>query len=143
MPTSLLLLSCHTNLIYICRDAFAAIRAALLTKHRQISLFTISFLNIDDLSIPPDLDLQIIVLIQAVIRMIDIIGRLLGYPDDSEGESGSETSGSNARSSAIPRRLLDLVLRSEAYGEGFADRVGTKALREEIRGLHELVYKPV
>jgi hypothetical protein len=143
MPTSLLLLSCHTNLIYLCRDAFAAIRVALLTTHRQINLFTISFLNIVDLSIPSDPDLQIIVLIQAVIRMIDRIGRLLGYPDDCEVDSGGERCESNARSSAIPQRLLDLVLRSEACGEVPADRLGTKALREEVRGLHELVYKPV
>lgn len=143
MPTSLLLLSCHTNLIYLCRDAFAAIRAALLTTHREINLLTISFLNIVDLSIPPDPDLQIIILIQAVLRMIDRIGRLLGYPDDCKIDSGGERCESNARSSAIPRRLLDLLLRSEACGEGPADRVGTKALREEIRGLHELVYKPV
>ena len=143
MPTSLLLLSCHTNLNYLCRDAVAAIRVALLTTHRQINLFTISFLNIVDLSIPSDPDLQIIVLIQAVIRMIDRIGRLLGYPDDCEVDSGGERCESNARSSAIPQRLLDLLLRSEACGEGPADRVGTKALREEVRGLHELVYKPV
>jgi hypothetical protein len=143
MPASLLLLSCHTNLICLCRDAFAAIRAALLTTHRQITLFTISFLNIDDLSMPPDPDLQIIVLIQAVIRMIDRIGRLLGCPDDCEVDSGGEKCESNAHSSAIPRRLLDLVLGGEACGEGPADRVGPKALREEIRRLHELVYKPV
>lgn len=142
MPTSLLLLSCHTNLIYLCRDAFASIRAALRTTHHQIFLFTISFLDIDDhLSLPPDPDLQIIVLIQAVIRMTDRIGRLLGYEDDCEVDSGGERRGSNARSGAIPRRLLDLVLRSEACGEGPV--VGTEALREEIRGLHKLVYRPV
>ncbi|KAK4981185.1 hypothetical protein LTR28_000871 [Elasticomyces elasticus] len=143
MLTSLLLLYCHANLIYLCRDAFAAIRAALLTTHRQINLFTISFLDIVDLSVPPDPDLQIIVLIQAVIQMIDRIGRLLGYPDDCEVNFGGERCESNARSSAIPRLLLDLVLRSEACGDGPADRVGTKALREEIRRVHELVYKPV
>ncbi|KAL6399667.1 Fungal Zn binuclear cluster domain containing protein [Ilyonectria robusta] len=143
MPTSLLLLSCHTNLIYLCRDAFAAIRAALSTTNGHITLFTISFLNNDAMSMPPDPDLQIIVLIQAVIGMIDRIGRLLGYPDDCEVDSGGERCESNARSSAIPRRLLDLLLRSETCGEGPADRVGTKALREEIRRLHELVYKPV
>ncbi len=143
LPTSLLLLSCHTNLIYLCRDAFAAIRAALLTTHRQITIFTISFLNIDELSIPSDPDLQIIVLIQAVIRMIDRIGRLLGYPDDCEVDSGGERCENHARSGAIPWRLLDLVLRSEVCGEFPADRAGTKALMEEIRRLHEIVYKPV
>lgn len=143
MPTSLLLLSCHTNLMHLCRRTFAAIRAALLSTHRQINLFTISFLNIVDLSIPPDPDLQIIVLIQAVIRMIDRIGRLLGYPDDCEVASGSEKCKNISRGSAIPQRLLDLVLKSETCEEDPADRVGIQALREEIRGLHELVYKAV
>ncbi|XWW99241.1 hypothetical protein V2A60_007250 [Cordyceps javanica] len=140
MPTSLLLLSCHTNLIYNCRDVFAAIRGAISTKNREISLFTISFHNIDSLSIPTDPDLQIIVLIQAVIRMIDKIGRLLGYPDDCETNSGGE---SNAHSSAIPRRLLDSMLKSEAGADFPADRVGTQALRAEMRQLHNLVYKPL
>lgn len=142
MPTSLLLLSCHTNLIYICRDAFAAIRSSLLTAHSQITLFTISFLNNDDLSIPPDPDLQVIVLIQAVTRMMDSIGHLLGYSDDCELDSGDRRE-INARSNTINRRLLELVLRSEACGEGPADKAGTKALKEEIRVLHELVYKRV
>ncbi|KAK4148449.1 hypothetical protein C8A00DRAFT_47684 [Chaetomidium leptoderma] len=90
MPTSLLLLSCHTNLVYLCRDVFAAIRAALLAPatHRQLNLFTFSFLHVDEVSIPHDPDLQIIVLTEAVIRLIDRIERSLGYPDDCEVDSG-------------------------------------------------------
>lgn len=132
MPASLLLLSCHTNLVYLCRDVFAAIRAALLATPRQITLFTFSFLHIDEVSIPQDPDLQIIVLTQAVVRLTDRIGRLLGFSNDYE-----------AHSNAIPPQLLEIVLRGEANSGGQADRVGMEALRREIRGLHELVYKPV
>ncbi|KAK1766626.1 hypothetical protein QBC33DRAFT_541600 [Phialemonium atrogriseum] len=145
MPTSLLLLSCHANLIYFCRDAFAAIRAALLATRRPITLFSISFLHTDEVSIPQDPDLQIIVLTQAVIRLIERIGRLLGYPDDWEDDSGHERCEPNLRShnNAIPPELLDLVLRRAASGEGPLDRVGIRELREEIRRLYELVYRPV
>ena len=145
MPTSLLLLSCHANLIYFCRDAFAAIRAALLATRRPITLFSISFLHTDEVSIPQDPDLQIIVLTQAVIRLIERIGRLLGYPDGCEDDSGHERCEPNLRShnNAIPPELLDLVLRRAASGEGPLDRVGIRELREEIRGLYELVYRPV
>jgi len=143
MPTSLLLLSCHANLLHHCRNTFSAIRAALLATRRQINLFTISFLNIVDVSLPPDPDLQIIVLIQAVIRMVDRIGRLLGYPNDREAGSDGDGCESDTRDSVIPRHLLELMLKSEGCGNGSADRAGTKALKEEIRRLHELVYKPV
>ena len=143
MPTSLLLLSCHTNLLNLCRNTFSAIRAALLATRRQINLFTISFLNIVDVSLPPDPELQISVLIQAVIRVVDRIGRLLGYPNEREGGSDGDGCESDTRSSVIPRHLLELMLKSEGCGNGSADRAGTKALKEEIRGLHELVYKPV
>ena len=143
MPTSLLLLSCHTNLLHLCRNTFAAIRAGLFATRRQINLFTISFLNIMDVSLPPDPDLQIIVLIQAVVRMVDKIGRLLGYPNECEAGSSGNRCESDTRSSVIPRHLLELMLKSEGCGNGSADRAGTKALKEEIRGLHELVYKPV
>jgi hypothetical protein len=173
MPTSLLLLSCHTNLVYLCRDVFAAIRAALLAPapHRQLNLFTFSFLHVDEVSIPHDPDLQIIVLTQAVIRLIDRIERSLGSPadDDCELDSGSgegegggvrgrgrggnglETTSKTQGGNAIPPRLLDVVLRRESStggrgggggGGGPADGLGTEALREEIRRLHELVYKP-
>jgi len=145
MPTSLLLLSCHANLISFCRDAFAAIRAAVLATHRPIALFSISFLHTDEVSIPQDPALQIIVLTQAVIRLIERIGRLLGYPDDCEDDPGCERCEPNLRShnNAIPPQLLDLVLRGAASGEGPLDRVGIGELREEIRGLYELVYRPV
>ncbi|KAI4917016.1 hypothetical protein J4E90_003521 [Alternaria incomplexa] len=117
--------------------------ATLLATRRQINLFTISFLNIVDVSLPPDPDLQIIVLIQAVIRMVDRIGRLLGYPNDREAGSDGDGCESDTRDSVIPRHLLELMLKSEGCGNGSADRAGTKALKEEIRRLHELVYKPV
>ncbi|KAJ6437037.1 hypothetical protein O9K51_10334 [Purpureocillium lavendulum] len=143
MPTSLLLLSCHTNLIYLCGDVFAAIRAALLATRRQITLFTFSFLHSDEISIPQDPDLQIIVLTQAVIRLIDRIRGLLSYPDDCDVDPRGKRCETKARRNAIPPQLLDLVLRWEARGGGLADRVGIEALREEIRRLHELVYKPV
>jgi hypothetical protein len=143
--TSLLLLSCYANLFLLCRDAFAAIRAALLAKHRPITFFSISFLHTNEVSIPQDPDLQIIVLTQAVIRLIERIGRLLGYPDGCEDDSGCERCEPNLRShnNVIPPELLDLVLRRAASGEGLLDRVGIGELREEIRGLYELVYRPV
>lgn len=143
MPTSLLLLSCHTNLVYLCRDVFAAIRAGLLATRRQITLFTFSFLHIDEASIPQDPDLQIIVLTQAVVRLTDRIGRLLGYPDDCEVDDGGKICEAKAQSNAIPPQLLELVLKGEARGGGPAGSVGMEALRGEIRRLHELVYKQV
>ncbi|KAI4650927.1 hypothetical protein J4E93_003284 [Alternaria ventricosa] len=59
--------------------------------------------------------------------------------------AGSDGDGcdSETRGSVIPRHLLELMLKSEGCGNGSADRAGTKALKEEIRRLHELVYKPV
>jgi hypothetical protein len=143
LPTSLLLLSCHTNLMHLCRDALAAIRVALLATHRQITLLTISILHIDETAIPPDPELQVIVLTQAVIRLTDRIGRLLGYSDDCEGYSGSERGEAEPRSSAISPQLVHLVLRWEAGENGPADRGGMEALREEIRKLHEIVYQPI
>ncbi|KAI4961141.1 hypothetical protein J4E86_000167 [Alternaria arbusti] len=72
-----------------------------------------------------------------------IIGRLLGYPNDREAGSDGDGCESDTRDSVIPRHLLELMLKSEGCGNGSADRAGTKALKEEIRRLHELVYKPV
>jgi hypothetical protein len=143
LPTSLLLLSCHTNLMHLCRDALAAIRVALLATHRQITLLTISILHIDETAIPPDPELQVIVLTQAVIRLTDRIGRMLGYSNECEGYSGSEGGEAETRSSAISPQLVHLVLRWEAGENGPADRGGMEALREEIRKLHEIVYQPI
>jgi hypothetical protein len=138
MPTSLLLLSCHTNLVYLCRDIFAAIRAALLPPRRQVTLFTFTFPSTDDISIPPDPELQILVLTQAVIRLMERIGRLLGYPNDGCSNDGT------GHSHALPAPLVKLFFGGEATGSGpVTGRVEMEALEGEIRRLHKLVYKEV
>jgi hypothetical protein len=143
LPTSLLLLSGHTNLIRLCRETFGAIRASLLVTRHQLTLFKISFLKIDDLPMPVDRELQIMILIQTVLRMFDRIERLLRCSEVCNVEAGGERRDVYTRGCVLPHRLLDLVLRSDPCGEGPADRVGTQALREELRQLHELVYRPM
>ncbi|KAL2204131.1 hypothetical protein CC79DRAFT_1400366 [Sarocladium strictum] len=139
MPTSLILLSCHTNLVYLCRDIFAAIRSALLAPRRQVTLFTFTFPSTDDVSIPPDPELQILVLAQAVIRLMEKIVHLLGYPDD-----GCSNDGTGHHSHALPAPLVKLFFGGEAAGSGPATgRVEMEALKGELRRLHKVVYKEV
>lgn len=142
MPTSFLIMSCYINLIQLCRDVFAAIRASLPEPRHQTTLFKLSGLQINGVSIHEDSDLQIVVLIQAVVRLVDRLEHVLGYPYSCATKSG-KTDGAKACRKAISPQLLNFVLRQDGIWEQPLYKVGIEAFREEIRRLHELVYKPV
>lgn len=141
LPTSLMVISCHINLIRLCRYVFAGIRAALSSRgHHQQALLVLSSCQIGGVSISHDSDLNLLILIQVVERLINKIGVLLGYPCSSgstaAGESGNCAEEGNK---ALLPQLLQFVLAQEgvagqpSYGEGM------QALREEIRRLNEVL----
>ena len=142
MSTSLLVISCYINLIHLCRDVFAAIRSALPGPCRQTTLLTLSGFQISGVPIHQDSDLQIIVLTQVVVRLVDRIGLSLGHPYNTTTETNKRDE-AKPFSKAILPQLLDFVLRQEGVVRQSSCEVGIEALREEIRRLNEVVYKPV
>lgn len=142
MSTSLLIISCYISLIHLCRDVFAAIRRALSASCNETSLFTLSGFQISGVSIQQDSDLQIIVLTQVVVRLVDRIGLSLGRPYNPTHEVGSGE-GVNTHNKAILPQLLAFLLRQDGVGDQLSANGGIKSLREEIRRLNDVVYKPV
>ena len=142
MSTSLLIISCYINLIHLCRDVFAAIRSALPGPCHQTTLLTQSGFQISGVPVHQDSDLQIIVLTQVVVRLVDRIGLSLGHPYNTTTEA-SKRDKAKLYSKAILPQLLDFVLRREGVVRQLSCEVGIEALREEIRRLNEVVYKPV
>ena len=142
MSTSLLIISCYINLIHLCRDVFAAIRSALLGPCHQTTLLTLSGFQISGVPIHQDSDLQIIVLTQVVVRLVDKIGLSLGHPYNTATEAGKRDEAKLYNKAILPQ-LLDFVLRQEGVVRQPSCDVGIEALREEIRRLNEVVYKPV
>ena len=142
MSTSLLIISCYINLIHLCRDVFAAIRSALPGPCHQTTLLTLSGFQISGVPIHQDSDLQIIVLTQVVVRLVDRIGLSLGHPYNTATEA-SKRDEAKLYDKAILPQLLDFVLRQEGAARQPSCDVGIEALREEIRRLNEVVYKPV
>ena len=142
MSTSLLIISCYINLIHLCRDVFAAIRSALPSSCHQTNLLTLSGFQISGVPIYQDSDLQIIVVTQAVIRLVDRIGLSLGHPYNTTTETNQKDE-AKPYSKAILPQLLDFVLNQEGVVRQPSYEAGIEALREEIRRLNEVVYKPV
>jgi hypothetical protein len=142
MSTSLLIISYYIDLIHLCRYVFAAIRGALPAPGHQTILLTLSGVQISGVSIHQDSDLQIIVLTQVVVRLVDRIGLSLGHPYNSTAEAGKRDEAKLCSKAILPQ-LLDFVLRQEGIKGQPSCRGGIEALREEIRRLDELVYKPV
>ena len=143
MSTSLLIISCYINLIHLCRDVFAAIRTALPGPCQQTTLLTLSGFQISGVPIHQDSDLQIIVLTQVVVRLVDRIGLSLGHPYNTTTTEASKRDEAKLYGKAILPQLLDFVLRQEGVVRQPSCDVGIEALREEIRRLNEVVYKPV
>lgn len=138
ISTSLLIISCYINLIRVCRDVFAAIGDALFAPGQQIKLPILSGLQISGVPIHQDSDLQIIVLIQLVVRLVDRIGTsLVQQKNCYTAEGNAEIYGKE-----MPPQLLDFVLGHEGLGEQSAYRA-IEALREQIRRLNAMVYKLV
>nr|A0A7L9EZ90.1 RecName: Full=Transcription factor xenB; AltName: Full=Xenoacremones biosynthesis cluster protein B [Xenoacremonium sp. BF-2018a]QOJ72660.1 XenB [Xenoacremonium sp. BF-2018a] len=142
MSTSLLIISCYINLIQLCRDVFAAIRGALSVPGHQTTLLELSGFQISGVSIHEDSDLQIIVLTQVVVRLIDRIGLYLGYSGTSTAEAGKRDE-SDFNCKTISPQLLDFVLGQKEMEGQPSCKERIEALREEIRKLSEVVYKPI
>ncbi|KUJ20442.1 uncharacterized protein LY89DRAFT_730484 [Mollisia scopiformis] len=142
MSTCLLIISCYINLIRLCREVFAAVRDALPAHGHQSSFPTLSGFQIGGVSIHQDSDLQIIILTQVVLRLVEKIGLLLGHPFDSAAETGKKDQ-LELRSKAILPQLLDFLLRQEKSGGQMSCENGIEALKQEIRRLNEIVFKPV
>ncbi|KXH65046.1 hypothetical protein CSAL01_13059 [Colletotrichum salicis] len=141
MPTSLLVMSCYSNLIQLCREVFAAIRVVLPVPGHQATLLEFSGFQIGGVAFHEDSDLQIIILTQVVIRLIHRIGPSLGHPGSSTAERGEDS----PLSKAIPTQLLDLVMGPEAAdGRPSTSCKGQiEALREEIRDLSKIGFKVI
>lgn len=133
LPTSLMLISCHINLIHLCRHVLSGIRAAVSRGHHR-TLQALSSCQIGGVAIAQDSDLQLLILIQVVVRMVNKIGVLLGYPSSGSGEAGcGEGGGGQGAGGVLLGRLLGFVLAQEG-GEGYAG--GVEGLRDEVRGLN-------
>lgn len=139
LSTSLMLISCHINLIHLCRHVFSGIRAALSRGHHR-TLPALSSCQIGGVAIAQDSDLQLLILIQVVVRMVNKIGVLLGYPSSSgaaEGIGGCGEGGGGQRAGGtLLGRLLGFVLAQEG-GEGYAG--GMEGLRDEVRRLNSVL----
>lgn len=142
MSTSLLIISCYINLIHLCRDVFAVIRGTLPDSGHQTTLLTLSGFQISGVSIHQDSDLQIILLTQVVVRLVDKIGLSLGHPYKSTAEVGQRDEAKLCNNTILPQ-ILDFVLKQEEIEGQPSFQGGTESLREEIRRLNEVVYKPV
>ncbi|KAL7929278.1 hypothetical protein V8C35DRAFT_199723 [Trichoderma chlorosporum] len=142
VSSSLLVISCYINLIRFCRAVFVCIRGAMAFGCRQTSLHTVSGLEFSGASIAQDPDLQLVVLIQVVIRLVDNIGLVLGSSHDSaiKVEVDGKT---KYYSKAVSPSLLDFLLKQEGVGDHSCGEGGTQALREEMRKLNEIVYKSI
>lgn len=127
---------CHINLIRLCRNAFAGIRTTLSSRGRQQrALLVLSSCQIGGVSISQDSDLNLLILIQVVARLINKIGVLLGYPCSSgstaAGESGSGTDEENK--APLPQ-LLRFVLAQEGVA-------GQPSYREGMEGTADTSFK--
>ncbi|KAH6869503.1 hypothetical protein B0T10DRAFT_418519 [Thelonectria olida] len=142
MPTSLLVMSCYINLIQLCQEVFAAIRGALPVPGHQATLLELSGFQINGVSVHEDSDLQIIILTQVVVRLIDRIGLYLGHPYSSTAQARKRDVNGPCGKAMSPQ-LLDFVLGQEGMQGQPSCKERIEALREEIRKLSEMVYKPI
>ena len=142
IPTSLLLISCYISLIHLCQEVFAAIRKSMSSTNYQSKFAEFVKLDISGISLHEDPEIQVVVLTQAVIRLVDRIGHSLGYPYLPKGDGQYDGTDSCIR--RIHPQLLDFVLRQdENDGPLSMDRKGIEALKNEIRLLNTVVYKLV
>ncbi|KAK3998219.1 hypothetical protein QBC44DRAFT_386584 [Cladorrhinum sp. PSN332] len=156
LPTGLLIVSCHVNLIHLCRHVFAGIRSALSSRGHQRALPALSSCQIGGVSILQDSDLQLVILIQVVARLINKIGVLLGYPattgtggggDESAGgfggggggEEESPGGGNRTATATVLTQLLRFVLTRDGVAGQPSYGGGMEALREEITRLNEML----
>jgi hypothetical protein len=142
MSTSLLVISCYMDLIRLCREVFAVLRGTLSSPGHRTTL-TLSGFQFSGALIHQDSDLQIIILTQVVVRLVNRIGFSLGHPHSSAPEVSGDASDARVYSKGISPQLLDFVLRQEGFGGQPSWKGGLEALREEIRRLNEVVYRPV
>ena len=133
LPISLLVMSCYMNLVQLCCNVVVSIRCILATNDSQ-SIFAAlsSELQICGVSLKQDSELQIMLLVQVVIRLLDQIEALLGC--SFEERRGDEDKGWR---SVISPQLLHSLLEGRKPNEG---KPG-KALREEIQKLNKIIGK--
>jgi hypothetical protein len=102
----------------------------------------VSGLEFTGISIHHDPDLQLVILIQMVIRLVDKIEIAFG-PSQDAATKASTREKYKRRCKAVPPHIVEFVLKQRGVEEHSCCEGGTQALREEMRKLNEVVYKSV
>ena len=128
LPISLLVISCYMNLTQLCCNVLVSIRC-ILTSHgsQSISAALSSELQICGVSLKQDSELQLMLLVQVVIRLLDQIEILLGWQAQEREIKHPGT--------VISSQLLSYLLESKEKDGG---RV-CNAVREEIEKLNKII----
>ncbi|KAL8727612.1 MAG: hypothetical protein Q9166_005920 [cf. Caloplaca sp. 2 TL-2023] len=143
LPTRMLFLTCHINLMRLCCRVFSNIRQCLVSWGHESILARLSDLFISGVSLNDDGHLQIDVLIQIVSRKLDRISAALGYSKIHSilpGDSQHEDIGRILSDKSATPKLVEILMREEELsGAQDLSAGGIKALREEIRELRILL----
>ena len=140
LPTSLVIITCYINLVRLCRNVFSNIRTCLVTLDRRAVFTSLSDLQIGGVSLQQDGNLQILVLVQVVIRLLDRIGNSLCFPNRIS-IGGAKRTEEPLWNKMIAPKLMDFVLREEELDGQGQYGGGIRALREEIRKLKRVLNK--
>ncbi|WEW56047.1 hypothetical protein PRK78_001482 [Emydomyces testavorans] len=136
VPTSLSMLMCYINLVRLCRSVFSNIRHCLVAlNHRAVSI-ALSDIQIGGVSLQGDQNLQILVLVQVVVRMLDCIGTMLGRTTPSSTGQGNDE---KALYPLISPKLMEIAMGEEELNKQQTHAGGIKALREDIRKLKRVL----
>ncbi|EEP78961.1 predicted protein [Uncinocarpus reesii 1704] len=134
-PTCLLMLVCYVDLVRLCRVVFSSICYYLVaSNHRAISI-ALSDIQISGVSLQGDQNLQILILVQVVVRMLDCIGEMLGCTD-----CGQRTEGRGLQPLILPK-LTGIIMSEEETDKQGGQAGGIKALREDIRRLKRVLKR--
>ncbi|KAI1982265.1 hypothetical protein LOZ51_001040 [Ophidiomyces ophidiicola] len=136
LPTCLSMLLCYINLVRLCRTVFSNICQCLITlDHRAISN-ALSDIQISGVLLQGDQSLQILILLQVVIRLLDCIGLMLGHTNSNNDSQGNAEDKSQA---LISQNLLETVMFEEEMDRQGMYSGGIRALREDIRRLKRVL----
>nr|KMM67667.1 hypothetical protein CPAG_04000 [Coccidioides posadasii RMSCC 3488] len=136
IAASLSMLMCYINLIRLCRTVFSNICHCLVALNQKAISTALSDIRISGVSLQGDQNLQILVLVQVVVRMLDCIGNMLGRTGLSSSGQKNEEKGLHP---LILPRLMETVMSEEETNRQGARAGGIKALREDIRKLKRVL----
>lgn len=132
VPTCLSMLMCYVNLVRLCRTVFTNIRHYFVALNHGAISIALSDIQISGVSLQGDQSLQILVLVQVVVRMLDSIGSILGRAASNSIARRNET---EVMRPLIPPKLVELVISEEELDRQRPQGGGITELKEDIRKL--------